>query len=297
MQIEAQPVEQHAELAAGAGRQGAGLAQAGLLHSSQHGEQGGWDGHGKGLVCSALGVGEGDGVGIQVDAAQGNLCFGKTASGGQGDFKGYPHPFLAGGQVRDGLAGAGDLLVRKGGFDTLVGGVAKAVVVQVPHLPVAEEPAVAVDPFHDLDGPQRLVAVNGAAGDPAGGLVAPADVGLGFRGGKLFRRDTAVGQVELQPAPGVTVVNDGFGVGLVGQDKGQDPVVFDFRALFVDRDAGRFFQGFGPVERIAGHPRGGLGLPCALRGFESQPIVRAVFSGENRSHNTSVTNHQKTQQN
>lgn len=297
MQIQPQPIKQHAELPAGAGRQSAGLAQAGLFHGGQHGDQGFGDGDGESLGRSALGRGEGDRAGRQVDAVHGDLGFGQAASGGQTDFKGHAHPLLGRRHVSHGLADAGDLFVGKRGLDTLVGGVAEAVVVQVAHLPVAEEPPLAVDPFHDLDVPEGLVAVDGAAGDAAGGLGTPADVGLGLRGGKLFRRDAAVNQVELQPAPGVAVVNDRFEVGLVGQDKGQNPVVLDFGAPFVDRDAGGFFDGFGPVEGIAGHPRGGLGLPRALRGFESQPIVRAVVAGENGRHGTSVTNHQKTQQN
>lgn len=297
VQIQPQPIKQHAELPAGAGWQGAGLAQAGLFHGRQHGDQGLGSGDGKGLGRTALGRGEGDRAGRQVDAVHGDLGFGQAASGGQADFKGHAHPLLGWRHVNHGLSYAGDLFVGKRGLNALVRGVAEAVVVKVAHLPVAEEPALAVDPFHDLDVPKGLVAVDRPAGYAAGGLGTPADVGFGFRGGKLFRRDAAVNQVELQPAPRVAVVDDGFEVGLVGHDEGQDPVILDFGAAFVDRDACGFFNGFGPVEGIAGHPRGGFGLPGALRGFESQPIVRAVVAGENRRHDTSVTNHQKTQQN
>lgn len=296
VQIEPQPVEQHAELPACAWRQDAGLAQTGLLHGGEHRQNGRGNGNGKGLGGSSFWGVKGDGLGRQVDVPHGDLRLRKPASGGQADLKGDAHPLLPGRKVGQGVAGAENLLIRKVGFDALGRGVAEAVVVQVAHGPVPQEPAVAMDPFHDFNVPQCLIAMDSPAGDTAAGLGTPGDVKFGHGRGKLLGGDLLLREEKVQPSPAVAVMDDSFGVGLIGEDEGQNPVIFGFNTFFIDGQGRSFAQGFGPVKWVAGHPRGGLGFPCALLGFEPQPKVRAVFSGENRRHDTSVTNRLKTQQ-
>lgn len=295
VQIQSNSVKQHAELAGGVGRQGAGLAHASLLYAGQQRADCGGDRNRKGFICAALGAGKGDGTGVQVDTTHGDLRLGEAAACGQRDFKGHAHPLLTGRQVGKGLACAGDLFRCEGRLNSARWGVAQAVVVQVSHNCVTKQSAVAVNPFHDLNVAQGLVAVDGSSGGAAGRLRAPCYVGFGFRRGKLLSRDSAVNEVEFKPSPAVAVVDNRFRGSWIGIDKRQDPVVLHLRPLFVNGEAGRVFKGLGSVKSVARHPRGGFGFP-AVQGFKSEPVVRAVFAGKNGRHETSVTNLLKTQQ-
>jgi len=273
-----------------------GVAPGRGLHFAKHGQKPVRDRYGVAAARAALGGREHDRAGFKVDAGKRDAGFFQPATGVQGDFKAGSHPVR---HVRDGegVADAGDLLLREDWFslDRAFAGT------EVDHGhggEVAQQPALAMDPFKQLDVLQGLVAAGkGSVG--AGQAGAPGDVVQGSGRGKVLQQDPALRHEAGEVAPAVSVVDAGVFGDLVLNQKFIDPRgVRAFFATFRNRKPAGLLQGLGPVEGVVRPVARRFTHPFSLRRPVSDVEPSAAFSGVDGRHNgcvTSVTNHPKTQ--
>lgn len=258
------------------------------FHFAEHGEKAGGDWNGVALARPSLGRGEGDCAGFKVDAGKRDAGFFQPATGVQGDFKAGAHPIR---HVRDGqgVSDAGDLLLGKDRL-ALDGAFAGTEVDHGHGGEVAQQPALAVDPFEQLNVLQGLVAAGkGSVG--AGQAGAPADVVQGSGGREVLQQDPALRHEAGEVAPGVAVVDAGVVGDLVLNQKFIDPRgVRAFFATFRNRKSAGLLQGLGSVQRVVRPVARRLTGPFSLGGFVPQPVPFAVFSFVNRGHIESVAN-------
>ena len=262
------------------------------LHFGEHGQQAVGNRDGVGSPGSSLGHGEGDRVGLQVYAVQRDARLFEPAARVKGNLKADAHPFR---NVRDGqgLAHEGDVAIGKDGLT----GDRRLAGPEVHHGhggQVAQQPALAVDPFEDFDVLQGLVAAGeGSVGAGSGG--APDDVVRGRGRGEVLQQDPALVHKAGEVSPGVAVVDFGGGGHLVLGKKRVDPAcVMAGDCFFLNGKSIGLRLGFGSMERVVRSESRGFGSPRSVRLFISDPIPLAVFSFVNRGHVASVSNHPKT---
>lgn len=265
------------------------------LHFGEHGQQAVGNRNGVGSAGSALGHGKGDRAGLQVHAVQRDARLLKAAARVKRDFKADAHPVR---HMRHGQGPAheSDVVIGKDGFT----GDRRLAGPEVHHGhggQVAQQPALAVDPFEDFDVLQGLVAAReGSVGAGRGG--APGDVVRGRGRGEVMQKDPALLHKTGQVSPGVSVVDFG-GVGhLVLGKKRVDPArVMAGDCFFLNGKSVGLRFGLGSMERVVRSKSRGFGSPRSVRLFISDPIPLAVFSFVNRGHVASVSNSTKTERN
>lgn len=265
-----------------------GVAAGRGLHFAKHGEKAVRDRDGVAPARAALGSGEGDRAGFQVDAGKRDAGFFEPATGVQGDFKAGAHPVR---HVRDGegVADAADLLLREDRF-SLDRAFAGAEIDHGHGAEVAQQPALAVDPFEQLDVLQGLVAAGeGSVG--AGEAGAPGDVVQSAGRGEILQQDPALRHEAGEVAPAVPVVDAGIVGDLVLNQEFIDPRgVCAFFATFRNRKPACLLQGLGPVKGVVRPVARRFGHPFSLVGFVPEPVPFAVFSFVNCGHIESVAN-------
>lgn len=265
-----------------------GMAAGRGLHFAKHGQKAGRDRDGVASARSALGRGKGDRAGLKVDAGKRDAGLPQPAAGVQGDLKAGAHPVR---HVRDGegMADAGNLLLGKDRL-ALNRAFAGSKIDHGHGGEVAQQPALAVDPFEQLDVLQGLVtAGKGSVG--AGQAGAPGDVVQGSGRGKVLQQNPALRHKTGEVAPAVSVVDAGVVGDLVLNQEFIDPRgVRAFFATFRNRKPAGLLQSLGPVQRVVRPVARCFAGPFSLGGFEPEPVPFAVFSFVNRGHIRSVAN-------
>lgn len=276
-----------------------GVAPSSPLKSFQQGTDAGWDRNGVGAGHASLGAGEGDRAGMQIDQSQVQPGLTQSAAGVVSDLKRDAHPFF--GRIHGQMIGKAaphgrDFVVRKD--RPLCDGRFSGSVVEHRHrADFAQQTALPVQPFHELDVVGRQIAADGLAVGSRDGR-APGDILLRVGGGKVMETKPMLLQKSGDPVPAVAVVPARRVANRVGRNQAVHPrAKVSARLGFLHRHAGRLLSGLGPVKRVVRPVSRGLGRPRSGLGFKTNPVPRTVFSFVDCSHVTIVTNHPKTQQN
>lgn len=271
-----------------------GVAAGSGFHFAEHGDETVRNGNRVGAAQSTLGLRERHGAGVQVDAGKGKPGLFHPASGVVGDFKAGAHPI---GNIPAGqrLPAAGDVLL--GEHRLSLHGAFTGPKVHHGHAGhVAQQPAVAVNPFENLDVLQGLVATNKAASGARRGR-APSDVVVSRGRRKILKSDFSFGHEADQVSPAVAVVDPGVVCDLVRFDQPVHPgEILASLVLLVNGKIGGLLSGSGSVQGVVGSVPRGLGGPSSVLGFVPDPIPRAVEPFVDRSHVVIVANYPKTEE-
>jgi len=133
------------------------------IHLSQHGFDSGRDGNAERFASSALGAGESQDAVFQIHAVERDLCLTKATARSQGNLKADSHPF---GHTVDGQSLPGDFnfIIRKNGFNAGDRPPLNSVIQKSDRIHLAQQSALAVNPFQNLQILAGLVPASLAAG-------------------------------------------------------------------------------------------------------------------------------------
>ena len=133
------------------------------LHSGQHRFDSGGDGNAKGFASAALGAGESEDAVFQIHAVERDLRLTQATARSQGDLEADSHPF---GHTFHGQGFPGDfnLIIRKDGFNAGDRPPLNSVIQKSDRIHLAQQSALAVNPFKNLQILARLVPSSLTAG-------------------------------------------------------------------------------------------------------------------------------------
>jgi len=250
------------------------LASLGL-HSSQHGFNSGRDGNGEGFASSSLGAGEGKDAILQIYALKRDLCFTKSAACSQGDLEADSHPF---GHTfhSQSLPGNFNFIVRKDWFNAGYRASFNSVIQKGNGVHFAQQSALAVNPFKNLQILAGLVPARLAAGR-AGEALAPLQINFTIGWRKRLQGYFFFDNKSHKMTPAIPVIHfcqRGNGMIL---DQILNPIVAAIRSFFVDSNSSRFSRCLGAMQGIVDSVASAFCAPLARGIFEANIEPRISF--------------------
>jgi len=249
------------------------LASLGL-HLGQHGFDSGRDRNAKGFTNATLGAWERKDAVLQVHAIQRNLRLTEATARSQGDLKTYPHPF---GHALHGQSLSGDfnLIIRKNGFNSTNRAFFNSVIQKGNRIHLAQQSALAVNPFKNLQILARLVASSVTAGRAWEGL-APLQINFTIGGRKRLQGYFLFDNKSHKMTPAIPVIHfcqRGNGMIL---DQILNPIVAAIRSLFIHSNSSCLGRCLGAMQGIVDSVAGALATPFSSRVFKTNKEPRAA---------------------
>ena len=250
------------------------LASLGF-HLGEHGLDGGRDGDAKGFTSSTFGAGESQHTVLQIHAIQGNLRLSQSAPRSQSNLKADSHPF---GHALHGQSLPGDfnLIIRKHGFNAVDRPPFNSVIQESDRIHLAEQSALPVNPFKNLQILARLVASSLTAGR-AGKALAPSQINFTIICRKRLQTYSFFINKPRKMTPAVSVIN--FCQSRNGMIFNQiiNPFVATIFSLFVNAKSSGLGRCLGAVQGIVDTVAGTFSAPLAGRIFKTNVEPRIAF--------------------
>ena len=245
------------------------------LHSSQHGFDGGWDGNGEGFAGATLGAGEGKNAILQIHALKRDLCFTKSAAGSQGNLKADSHPF---GHTFHSQSFPGDFnfIVRKDRFNAGYRAPFNSVIQKGNGVHFAQQSALAVNPFKNLQILAGLVASSLAAGG-AGKALAPSQINLTIICRKRLQTNLFLTNKSPQMTPRIFVINFCQRANGVIFNQIINPFVATIFSLFVNAKSSCVSRCLCAMQSIVDSVAGAFATPFSSRVFKTNVEPRIAF--------------------
>ena len=258
------------------------------LHSSEHGFDGGRDGNAKRFAGATLGAGEGKNAILQIHAIERNLCLTKSAAGSQGNLKADFHPFGYAFNCQS-LPGDFNLIVRKNGFNAGYWAPFNLVIQKGNGVHFAQQSALAVNPFKNLQILAGLVASSLAAGR-AGKALAPSQINLTIICRKRLQGYFFFDNKSHKMTPRIQVIN--FcerGNGMIFNQL-FNPIVAAIHSLFVHAKSSGLGRCLCTMQGIIDSVAGALAAPFSSRVFKTnkEPRAAAFLVRIRHSHNGNI---------
>ena len=256
-----------------AGNFASDLAALGL-HFSQHGFDGGRYGNGERFAGTTLRAGEGKDAILQIHALKRNLCLTKSAAGSQGNLKADFHPF---GHAFHGQSFSGNLyfIVRKDRFNSGYRASFNSVIQKVNGVHFAQQSALAVDPFKNLQILAGLVSARLAAGR-AGKALAPSQINLTIICRKRLQANLFLTNKSRQMTPAISVINFCKRANGVIFNQIINPVVATIFSLFVNAKSSCVSRCLCAMQSIVDSVAGAFATPFSSRIFKTNKEPRAA---------------------
>ncbi len=270
-----------------AGDDASDLASLGL-HSGQHRFNGGWNGDAEGFARATLGAGERKDAILQIHAIQGNLRLTKATARSQGNLKADSHPF---GHTfhSQSLPGDFNFIIRKDRFDAADRPPLNSVIQKGDRVHLAQQSALAVNPFKNLQILARLVPSSLTAGR-AGKALTPLQINFTIGWRKRLQGYFFFDNKSHKMTPAVPVIHfcqSGNGV-IFNQIL--NPIVATIRSLFVHSNSGGLGRCLCPVKGIVDSVAGAFTTPFSSRIFKTnkEPRAAAFLVRIRHSHNGNI---------
>lgn len=244
------------------------------LHSSEHGFDGGRDGNAKRFAGATLGAGEGKNAILQIHAIERNLCLTKSAAGSQGNLKADFHPFGYAFNCQS-LPGDFNLIVRKNGFNAGYWAPFNLVIQKGNGVHFAQQSALAVNPFKNLQILAGLVASSLAAGR-AGKALAPSQINLTIICRKRLQTNLFLTNKSRQMTPRIFVINFCQRANGVIFNQIINPVVAAIFSLFVNAKSSCVSRCLCAMQSIVDSVAGAFAAPFSSRVFKTYKEPRAA---------------------
>jgi hypothetical protein len=244
------------------------------LHSSQHGFDGGWDGNAKRFAGATFGGRESQHTVFQVHALKRNLCLTKSAASSQGNLKANSHPF---GHAFHGQSLPGDfnLIIRKDRFNTGYRAPFNSVIQKGNGVHFAQQSALAVNPFKNLQILAGLVASSLAAGR-AGKALAPSQINLTIICRKRLQTNLFLTNKSRQMTPRIFVINFCQRANGVIFNQIINPVVATIFSLFVNAKSSCVSRCLCAMQSIVDSVASAFAAPFSSRVFKTYKEPRAA---------------------
>lgn len=244
------------------------------LHSSQHGFNRGRDGNAERFAGATLGAGKGKNAILQIHAIQRDLRLSQTAASGQGDLKADFHPF---GHAfnSQGFPGDFNFIIRKDRFNAGDRAAFNTVIKQSNGVHFAQQSALAMDPFKDLQILAGLVASSLTAGG-AGEALAPSQIYFTIICRKRLQTNFFLTNKSGQMTPAISVIHFCQRGNRMILDQILDPIVAAIFSLFVNAKSGGLSRCLRTMQRIFDSVAGAFTTPPACWIFESNKEPRAA---------------------
>jgi len=248
-----------------AGNFASDLAALGL-HSSQHVFDGGRDRNAKRFASATLGAGKGKDAILQIDALKRDLCLAKSAASSQGNLKADFHPF---GHAFHGQSLPGDfnLIIRKDRFNAGYRVPFNSVIQKGNGVHFAQQSALAVNPFKNLQILAGLVASSLAAGR-AGKALAPSQINLTIICRKALQTNLFLTNKPRKMTPRISVINFCQRTNGVIFNQIINPVVAAIFSLFVNAKSSCVSRCLCAMQSIVHSVAGAFATPLACWIFE-----------------------------
>ena len=249
-----------------AGHNACDLASIGL-HSGQHRFNGGRDGDAEGFTSATLGAGECKNPIFQIHAVERDLRLAEATARSQSDLKTDSHPFRHTFHSQR-LPGNFNLIIRKHGFNSANRPSLNSVIQKGDRIHLAQQSALAVNPFKNFQILARLVSARLTARG-AGEALAPLQINFTIAWRKRLQTDFFLTNKSRQMTPRVPVIN--FCQRRNGMIFNQiiDPITAAILSLFTYSDSGRFGRCLRAVKSIVDSVAGAFGAPLAGRIFKA----------------------------
>ena len=245
------------------------------LHLGQHGLNGSRDRNAKGFASSALGGGEGQHAVFQVHAIERDLRLAQSAPRSQGNLKADSHPF---GHALHGQSLPGDfnLIIRKNGFDACDRPPLNPVIQQGDRIHLAQQSALPVNPFDNLQILARLIPSSLTARG-AGKALAPSQINFTIICRKRLQTYSFFINKPRKMTPAVSVINfcqRGNGMIL---DQIINPIVAAIFSLFINSKSSGLGRCLRAMKGIVDSVSRAFRAPLAGRIFKTNIEPRVAF--------------------
>jgi len=236
------------------------------LHSSQHGFDGGRYGDTEGFASATFGAGECKDAILQIHAIEWNLSFTEATASSQGNLEANFHPFghAFNGQ---GFPGDFDFIVRKDRFNAGYRASFNSVIQKGNGVHFAQQSALAVNPFKNLQILAGLVPSSLAAGR-AGKALAPSQINLTIICRKRLQGYFFFDNKSHKMTPAISVINFCQRANGVIFNQIINPVVAVIRSLFVHSNSCGLSRCLCAMQSIVRSVAGAFATPLACWIFE-----------------------------
>ena len=244
------------------------------LHSSQHGFDGGRDGDTEGFASATFGAGESKDAIFQIHAIEWNLSFTEATASSQGNLEADFHPF---GHAFNGQGFPGDFnfIVRKDRFNAGYRASFNSVIQKGNGVHFAQQSALAVNPFKNLQILAGLVPSSLTAGRARKAL-APLQINFTIGWRKRLQGYFFFDNKSHKMTPAIQVV--GFcqrGNGMI-LDQILNPIVATIRSLFINANSSSLGRCLCAMQRIVDSVAGAFTTPFSSRVFKTNKEPRAA---------------------
>ncbi len=244
------------------------------LHLGEHGFDGGRYGNAEGFASSTFGCRESQHTIFQIHAIQRNLRLSQSAPRGQGNLEANSHPF---GHAFHGQGFPGDfnLIVRKDRFNAGDRPALNSVIQKRDRIHLAQQSALAVNPFKNLNILAGLVPACFAAGRAREAL-APLQINFTIGWRKRLQSYFFLTNKTSKMTPAIPVIH--FcerGNGMIF-DQIINPIVATIRSLFVHSNSGGLCRCLRAMQRIVDSVAGAFTAPFSSRVFKTNKEPRAA---------------------
>ena len=245
------------------------------LHSSQHGLNGRRDGNGEGFAGATLGAGESKDAILQIHAIQRDLRFSQTAASGQGNLKADFHPY---GHALNGQSFPGDfnLIIRKDRFNVGNRAALNTVIEQGNRIHLAQQAALAMNPFKNLQILAGLVASSLTAGG-AGQALAPSQINFTIICRKRLQTNFFFDNKSRKMTPRIQVINFCQWAHGVIFNQIINPVVAAIFSFFINAKSSCVSRCLCAMQSIVDSVAGAFTTPPACWIFESNKEPRTTL--------------------
>jgi hypothetical protein len=245
------------------------------LHSSQHGFDGGRDGNGEGFASSSLGAGKGKNAILQIHALKRDLCLTQTTASSQSNLEADSHPFGHPFHSQS-LLGDFNFIVRKDRFNAGDRPPFNSVIQKGNGVHFAQQSALSVNPFDNLQILARLVASGLAAGG-AGEALAPSQINFTIIRRKRLQTYSFFINKPSKMTPRISVINFCKRANGVIFNQIINPFVATIFSLFVNAKSSGLGRCLRAVQGIVDSVAGAFTTPPACWIFESNKEPRTTL--------------------
>jgi hypothetical protein len=256
-----------------AGNFASDLAALGL-HSSQHRFNGGRDGNAKRFASATLGAGERKDAILQIDALKRDLRLAQPTASSQGnleaDFHPFGHPFHS-----QSLLGDFNFIVRKDRFNAGDRPPFNSVIQKGNGVHFAQQSALSVNPFDNLQILARLVASGLAAGG-AGEALAPSQINFTIIRRKRLQTYSFFINKPSKMTPRISVINFCKRANGVIFNQIINPFVATIFSLFVNAKSSCVSRCLCAMQSIVDSVAGAFATPFSSRVFKTYKEPRAA---------------------
>jgi len=244
------------------------------LHLGKHGFDGGRDGDAKRFASAPLGAGESQDTVFQIHAIKRYLCLTQATARSQGDLKADSHPF---GHTfhSQSLPGDFNFIVRKHGFNAGDRPPLNSVIQKGYRIHLAQQSALAVNPFKNLQILARLVPACFAAGRARQAL-APSQINFTIGCRKRLQGYFLFDNKSRKMTPAIPVIHFCQRRNRVIFNQIVNPIVATIRSLFINANSGGLGRCLRTMQRIVDSVAGALATPFSSRVFKTNKEPRAA---------------------